>query len=148
MLSHFINIHFILEILSYQVISGMTQCSMTLTQLYFFKSIFSMNKVEIGWALRKSFVLFGADWSSEGQRWGSGGRQHQRRSSPLLCLSSVYPVQLAQLLHKRSTDLHGDLRLKKHLGLEQFGFFIYAGGLRFFKRLAECYFRPILDILW
>lgn len=63
-LSQFINIHHlytILEILSHLVISGMTHYSGTSTQLDLFKNLFSTNKVEIGLALRKSFVLFGAD---------------------------------------------------------------------------------------
>lgn len=40
------------------------------------------------------------------------GRQHQQRSSLVLRLSSVHPVQL---LHKRPTDLHRESRRKKHL---------------------------------
>lgn len=80
----------------------MTPWSLTRLQLHSCKSGGRFGPKE------ERFVLSGADWSSEGQWWGSGGGS---TSSPLLYLSSGYPISLIQLLHKRSTDLRRDWRL-------------------------------------
>lgn len=93
------------------VIGCMTHFSVTLTHLGFLKSKFSMKsggrlgpKEDILFYLEQAGVQ-GA--SRETQGW-------QQHPSPLLCLSSVYPVQLTSLLQKQYTDVKSNLRLKKH----------------------------------
>ncbi len=96
-------------------------------------SIFSTNKVEIGLAQRNR-VLFGADWSAAALH-----------SSPpsIICLSCPTHTTVTQVIH---SSLRGFETEETSHGLGQL--FVYSGELKVFKRLAECYFGLILQILW
>lgn len=123
----------------------MTHFSMTLTKLESFKSIFSINKVEIGLALRKSFVLFGAVGVQRARGEAQGAAASAALlTSPLFIICLSCPT-VTQVTH--GSPRGAETEETSH-GLEQSALFVYAGKLKCFKVLSECFFKPILEILW